>query len=130
MAEALRARAVAEGRCGVIISFPSGVAPPSEYLAVMSAVGIQVLVPFGTKEECLGAFLKREREEGTNRDAEYWNTNNLQQHAHFSSSSFAAYRIAAFEGGRFRSRAALISEVRSRIFRRQDSRTEAAPRLA
>ena len=66
IATTLRARALAKGTRGVVLTFPSLVVFSAQQLAVLEQAGIRVLVLYGTEKDCLAALLKREQESGRN----------------------------------------------------------------
>jgi len=80
-------------------------------------VGIVVVVLYGTGAECMDAFLARECATGRGLGVDHWITNNRDIYAEFSRPDYAPYRVAAFDNGRHRSRAALVDEIRRRLIR-------------
>lgn len=114
LAAALNDRALDTRARGVILSFPSGVVPTSSHITSAAQVGIQMLILYGTGAECLEAFLQREQASGRGLKADHWIRYNALAYAAFSLPSFAAHRLMMFENGRFRTRTALVAEVRER----------------
>lgn len=114
LASEVRSRAQSAGRFGIVLSFPSGVVLSSDHLAACKKSGISVIVTYGTRAECLSAFINREK--GLNRGltAEHWRQNNDDAHEQFSGPAYAPYRLSAFKGGQFRDRTALVEEIRQR----------------
>jgi hypothetical protein len=73
-----------------------------------------LLVLYGTGAECMAAFLQRERALGRGLGVDHWISNNAQSYAAFSAPYLAPYRVSAFGRGRFRDRAALVTEAKER----------------
>jgi hypothetical protein len=120
LARVLRVRARAGGRSGVILSFPSNVVLCSQHIAATARAGIRVLVLYGTGAECLEAFLERERASGRGLGVDHWILNNARAYAAFSAPIFAGLRVTAFEGGQFRTRAALVAEIKEQASLQHD----------
>jgi hypothetical protein len=84
-------------------------------LASLKQAGIRVLVLYGTEEDCLAAFLKRERESGRNLTKEHWMGNNSDIHKLLGDPSYERYRLEVFQAGRFLDRAALVAVVKEHV---------------
>lgn len=115
LAEELRLRAAGGGRAGTVLTFPGRLVLPVPRVEVAMAVGIVVVVLYGTGAECLDAFLAREAATGRGLGIDHWVANNHDIYADFSRPDFAWWRVAAFDNGRHRSRADLVDEIRRRL---------------
>ena len=114
LAAAIRERIVAACRRGAVLTFASPLVLSPAQIALLARFGISVLVLYGSGAECLQAFLEREGTSGRGLPLEHWMFHNAASHAKFSLSEYAPYRIMAFHDGRFRTREALVDEVRKR----------------
>jgi hypothetical protein len=112
IASTLRARVLNDGARGAVLTFPSRVVFSVQQLAVLEQAGIRVLVLYGSEDDCLAAFLRREKESGRNLTEEHWRRNSCDTHKLLADSSYAPYRVTVFQAGRFRDRAALVAVVR------------------
>lgn len=112
---ALRARVVSKGARGAILTFPSLVVFSALQLASLKQAGIRVLVLYGTQQDCLAAFLKRERESGRNLTEEHWRRNNCDTHKRLGDPSYDPYRLTMFQAGHFLGRPALLDAVKKHV---------------
>ena len=115
IASTLRARVLNDGARGAVLTFPSLVVFSVQQFAVLEQAGIRVLVLYGSEEDCLAAFLKREKESGRNLSDEHWRKNNCDTNKLLADSSYAPYRVTVFQTARFLGRAALVAVVRERV---------------
>jgi hypothetical protein len=115
LAEELRLRVASIGRAGTVLTFPGRTVLPVPRIAAAIAVGIVVVVLYGTGAECLDAFLAREAATSRGLGVGHWIENNRDIYAELSRPDYAPYRVAVFDNGRHRSRAVLVDEVRGRL---------------
>jgi hypothetical protein len=115
IAATLRARVLSAGTNGAVITFPSRVVFSAQQLAVLEQAGIQVLVLYGTEQDCLAAFLKREKESGRNLPKEHWLTNNSDLYERLGDRSYESYRLDVFQFGQRLDRAAMVAVVKERV---------------
>ena len=115
LAAAIRDRAARERGRGAVLSFPSNLVLPVPHMQAAEAAGIRCLVLFGTREECLGPFLRRERGLGRGLDVGHWLYNNAGPQAAWAGPDYATYRLAGFAGPDHRTRPDLVTEVRRRL---------------
>jgi hypothetical protein len=114
LVEAARRRAAFAGRSGVVLSFPSGVVLGRAVLEAAERAGVCPLVLYGAREECLAAFLERERATGRLFTTDHWVRFNRRPHGTYGGRRLARYRVGVFAGGVHRPRADLVAEVRRR----------------
>lgn len=107
----IRRRVQVAGTKGAALSFPSGVLLSDGQLSSALREAITPVVLYGTRDECLRAFLTRERATGRNLPAVHWITNSAQAHAAFGAQRFALHRVQAFSGGSFRAIDDLATEA-------------------
>ncbi|MGB8918732.1 MAG: shikimate kinase [Candidatus Sulfotelmatobacter sp.] len=115
IASTLRARVLNDGARGAVLTFPSLVVFSVQQLAVLEQAGIRVLVLYGSEEDCLAAFLKREKELGRNLPKEHWLANNSEVHKRLGDASYERYRLDGFQSGQRLDRALLTAKVKNRL---------------
>ncbi len=115
IATTIRARVSASAARGAILTFPGRVVFTAHQLTALEDGGIRALALYGTEVECLGAFLKRERESGRNLPKEHWLSNNSDIHRLLGDPSYERYRLQVFQAGEFLDRAALVAAVGKHI---------------
>jgi hypothetical protein len=115
IATTLRARVLSAGANGVVVTFPSLVVFSAPHLAALEQSGIRVLVLYGSEQDCLAGFLKRERESGRNLPKEHWLFNNSEAHKRFGDPSYERYRLEVFQSGQRLDRATLTAKVKNRL---------------
>lgn len=111
----LRRRARDAGARGVIATFPSPIVFSEIQLGAAEAESMAVLVLYGTREECLNAFLEREARLQRGLDADHWRRHNDAPYARFGLPAYARRRVSAFSAGTRRSRQSLLQEVEARL---------------
>ena len=74
-----------------------------------------MLILYGTEEECLESFLKRERESGRELPREHWLRNNSDTHKRLGDPSYERYCLQGCLAGRFLARAALVAAVKKHV---------------
>jgi hypothetical protein len=107
---ALETRAKAADRLGAVVSLPSLILFASSVLASCQQTGLTPVILFGSRDDCLRAFVDRECRTGRNLSVAHWDANNLQQSA-FGSQEYAAFRIEAFRDHAHRPLRELIDEI-------------------
>jgi adenylate kinase family enzyme len=117
LATALRMKASSKKASGIVLTFPSMVVFYPTHFMGLERTGINVVVLYGSQQDCLAAFLRRERILNRNLTEDYWKRHNTESHRFFSEPSYAPYRLMAFQDGEPRSRAELMAAVRERISR-------------
>ena len=126
LVEAIRARIQRLGRHGATITCPSGIAITGgpcdgcrfskNYLAAMKSDGINCVVLYGTREECLASFLSRIDGLTINEKNErYWTDNNGYWHTQFDPKDFDNNVLHMFYGGQRRPDREILDEIRRRI---------------
>jgi adenylate kinase family enzyme len=127
LAAAIRGRIRASGSQGALITCPSGiylckppnarlVELPQEYLSEMKLAGIDTIVLFGARDDCVASFLRREKETGRLiGDAAWWDTQNGWWYDRFSRFDFEKHVIQAFDDATHRLLIDLVAEIQSRI---------------
>ena len=115
LARVIRGRAAGARRRGAVLSFSSELVLDVAAIAAAEAAGIRTFVLHGTREECLAAFLERERATGRGFTRDYWARYNDASCIQYGRAEFAPYRLGAFVGGRRRPHADLVAEVRTRL---------------
>jgi energy-coupling factor transporter ATP-binding protein EcfA2 len=115
LARVIRGRAAAARRHGTVLSFSSELVLDVAAIHAAEAAGIRSFVLHGTREECLAAFLERERATGRGLTRDYWARYNDDSYIQYGRAEFAPYRLGTFAGGRRRTRSDLVAEVRNRL---------------
>lgn len=115
LASAVRARVLGACASGAIITFDSTTVFPASHLAALEQAGIQVLVLYGDRNDCLASFIDRERESGRGLPGGWWDVHNADAILHFGAPDYERYRMRAFHDGRHRERDELVAEVRHRV---------------
>jgi len=115
IATTLRGRVSKGGTRGAVLTFSSLVVFSSPQLAALKKAGIRVLILYGSQEDCLAAFLKRERETGRNLTEEHWRRHNCDTHKRLGDSSYDPYRVTVFQAGHFLDCATLMAAVKKHI---------------
>jgi len=115
IAKSLRAQVLEKSDRGAILTFSSRLVFSTSQLASLEHAGIRVLVLYGSQEDCLAAFLKREQESGRNLPKEHWLGNNLDTHERLGDPIYERYRLQVFQAGRFLDRATLMAAVKKHI---------------
>lgn len=114
-ARVIHTRAASARRQGAVLTFISDMTLSVAVIHAAEARGIRAMVLYGTREECLSAFLAREQATGRGLTREYWAEHNDDALIHFSRAEFAPHRISAFVRGERRARADLVADVRRRL---------------
>lgn len=115
IASSIRARVLKKGARGAVLTFSSRVVFSTPQLASVEQAGIRVLVLYGSQEDCLAAFLKRERESGRNLTEHHWRRNNCDTHKLLGDPSYEPYRLQVFQAGGFLDRATLMAALKNHI---------------
>jgi len=122
LADEIRRRIRAGGWKGASITCPSGIVPssdpnappwflPRKYPREMKGIGLHCVVVYGTREECLAAFLSRDR----NLNETYWNDNNSWWYTASSANDFGEYMLQAFNNGHRRELREMFEEIQRRL---------------
>jgi hypothetical protein len=112
LASEIRRRVEAATAAGAVLSFPSGVILSDGQIgSSLLREAVTPVVLYGPREQCLQAFLTRERATGRNLPANHWIANSAHAHAEFGASRFKRFRVEAFARGSFRSIADIAAEV-------------------
>jgi Shikimate kinase len=117
LATALRMKATSKKSGGVVLTFPSMVVFHPGHFIGLERTGIQVVVLYGSQQDCLAAFLRRERVLNRNLTQDHWKQHNTESHRLFSEPYYAPYRLMAFQDGQPRDRNELVTAVRERVGR-------------
>ena len=96
LSDELRRRSRNVDAAACIVSFPSGVVLTAEQIAVADAAGIAVRILYGSRDDCVRAFLMREAASHRRLDREHWLLYNRQTHDTFGAPEFAQYRVVTF----------------------------------
>jgi hypothetical protein len=115
IATTLRARVLSAGAQGAVVTFPSLVVFSAPQLAALEEAGIRLLVLYGTAQDCLAAFLKREKESGRNLSVGNWLLNNSKAHKLLGDPSYQPYRLEVFQSGQRPDRLSLMADVKNRL---------------
>ena len=115
LASVIRGRAARAGRQGAVLTFTSLMILNVAVIHAAEQTGIRSLVLYGTREECLAAFLRREQATARGLTREYWEEHNDASLIQFSRAEFAPHRVSTFVKGERRTRADLVADVRTRL---------------
>lgn len=63
-------------RKGAVVTFPSTVIPNISKIKMLKQSNIKTVILYGSEENCLNAFIKREKEIGRNLSKEHWHKYN------------------------------------------------------
>jgi len=100
---------------GAVLTFSSDYIPSVARIKAAEPLEIRTVLLYGSKENCLNAFIAREKEIGRNLPVSHWHKYN--DHLYDGRSIQAGhepYKIEAFEGTSRRSRESLIRAVKER----------------
>lgn len=114
LAVELARRAQATNASGVVLSLPSRVLFEPGVLADCHGAGMAPVLLFGSREDCLRAFLRREQRSGRGLGAAHWDGNNPHQ-VRFASQEYARYRVEAFRDHAHRPLREITDEILNRI---------------
>ena len=115
LAAELRRRASQIRTTGCVLSFPSGVILSPDHIAAAEEASIDIAYLYGSAAHCINAFLKRERESGSNLSLDHWLNNNRASYLTMSDPMFRPYRTHVFDiQGKHRSHADVFREIQSR----------------
>lgn len=117
LAGEIRRRILSSRRTGAVVSFPSTIVFSAEQIQAAKPHGLCIAVLFGTRADCLAAFLRREAALNRGLGEDHWIKHNEESHAHFAAPPYAPHRIPAFAAGRHRDRKALAQEIARRARR-------------
>jgi hypothetical protein len=96
LASLLRERVAAASCSGAVLSFPSNVIFSLKKIKLARSVGIRTVILYGSAQQCIDAFLARERTNGRGLGVECWHHFNARAHATYGRSEYAAARVEAF----------------------------------
>lgn len=115
LATALRMKA--SSKKGVVLTFPSMVVFYPIHFVGLERTGIKAIVLYGSEQDCLAAFLRRELKLNRVLTEGHWRCHNEKSHRSFSAPYYAPYRLRAFQDGQPRTRIELVTAVRERLGR-------------
>jgi len=115
LAGLIRTRAVGASRQGAVLTFPSLLVLNPAVIRAAEQAGIRSFVLYGTRAQCLTAFLARGRATGRRLNEEQWMKNNSGSYIEYSREEFTSHRLDAFTEGGHRTRADLVEEVEKRL---------------
>jgi hypothetical protein len=107
-------RAREAGKNGIVFSFPSLI-PDAELIKQAEQEGLHSVILYGTAEECLMAFRKREQETGRNLPIEHWLANNARSFIIMGFREFAEFRVSTFVEGNRKKLSLIIHEILIRM---------------
>ena len=99
LAAALQARADRVGMAGAILSFPGQLVPSIQCIDAAEEQGFRTLILYGTRDECIDAFLTREKglvREDCEAHWIAWN-DRTESYERFGRPEYSKYRLIAFE---------------------------------
>lgn len=126
LAEAIRHRVRGAARGGATITCPSGIVPSAttdaigprlcrRYLSQLSATGFCTVILYGSRDDCIRAFLRREAGSGRGLGQNHWDENNHYWAHKFQPTDFAEKIVLTFRNGAHRPLAELVAEILSRV---------------
>jgi gluconate kinase len=113
--DALRARARAQGRSGAVMTLPSVKTIAASKMEKGEAASLHCIILFGSREDCLKAFLEREAALDRGLREDHWERFNSGSFPKFAAADVAQFRMAAFLDGDRRGRVQLVADVRRRL---------------
>ncbi len=96
LSDELRRRSENANAAACIVSFPSGVVLTAAQIVVAHAAGIAVRILYGSRDDCVRAFLTREAASDRRLDREHWLHYNRHTHDTFGAAEFSPYRLVTF----------------------------------
>jgi adenylate kinase family enzyme len=117
LAGEIRRRLLSSRSKGAVVSFPSTIVFSEEQIQAANQHGICVAVLYGTRADCLAAFLRRESALNRGLGEEHWIKHNEESHALFGAPRYAPHRIPSFADGRHRDRKTVAKEIARRARR-------------
>jgi shikimate kinase len=97
----LTQRVTSQGKAGGVATFPGNFVLFQEHITACRSL-IAIFYLYGSAEQCINAFLKREQETGRNLSLDHWMGNNYSTHPIMSDHIFEHNRVNVFthEGSR------------------------------
>ena len=108
--EILNRRANEQNKDGIVLSFPSFILTPYLF-SIAFQVGLKSIILFGSKDECLNAFLKREEQNERFLPPIHWEINNNHFYDAMCNSEYDKYRVLTFEKGNRRTMDEILKEI-------------------
>jgi hypothetical protein len=113
---AVAIRGKSQGSSGTCLTFPSRLVLSIAHLTATDAEGVTTVILWcPTPEDCLHAFLDREKESGRGLGPDHWKCNNASEWATYNEPPYDAYRVPTFVNGMRRSRESLIAALGGRL---------------
>lgn len=101
---------------GCVMSFSSRLILTPEHIVAANKALVRVVYLYGSREDCMKAFVERERKLRRGLDLSHWERNNKRLYAEISGPEFRENRVQAFdEDGTRRTCAAISEEIKERI---------------
>jgi hypothetical protein len=110
LADRLRSFALQHKKVGVAVTFDSLALPSIAEITHTKTAGINTIILYGTDQECLSSYLKRE---SANDDfgENHWNKYNLSSSEKFKKPEYGPYKLSSFENGEHKPVDSLIEEL-------------------
>jgi len=99
---------------GLVMSLPSMI-PDHRLLATAQNAGLASIILYGTAEECLTAFRRREKETGRNFSDEHWFNYNALSYIKMGFSEYSSFRISTFINGKRIKLNKILDDISKRI---------------
>ncbi|MFZ2523322.1 MAG: hypothetical protein WAW92_02960 [Minisyncoccia bacterium] len=101
---------------GAVITFPSNVIPDIEHIKAGDSYGIKTVILYSTMENCIDAFIEREKRINRNLPVTHWHKYNDDIYkTDITKSELAPYIIEMFKDGRRIDHGSLLKEINKLI---------------
>jgi hypothetical protein len=116
LANTLRLRARKQNRAGTLLTLPSPVILSPAHAVASAENGLTVVVVWGSAENCLTAFMARERQNPRGIGEAHWQHYNRECVLVYAKEDYSALRLETFDqDGTRRPRSNLVAELAARL---------------
>ena len=115
LAKTIREKTELKVKKGAVLTFSSVVTLSIKDIECAKQSGINTILLYGTDDDCLNSYLKREQESGRGYGKNRWLKYNTDSSAKFSSNDYEPFREQVFDNHEHKSRSYLIEMVNNKI---------------
>jgi len=111
----LKAKAQEKGCSGSVLTLTSRIVPEQTIALKAAHDGLNCLILYGSREECIKYFLAREQKLESGHDRNFWEQNNKDFYEKLGANEFEQIRCSTFENGDHKKFDFLYAEVSQRF---------------